>query len=89
MNQVDKKEKKRRIKKEESYQYNGTIEFYLSDTAPTVLSWVKSFGIMTPNSKFKDSRMVSFPAVIKIKPYKENPELYMVYFENMGIAFTF
>ena len=44
---------------------------------------------MSPNSTFNDSRMVSFPAVIKIKPYKENPELYMVYFENMGIAFTF
>ena len=42
---------------------------------------------MTPNSKFKDSRIVSFPAIIKIKPYKENPEFYMVYFENMGIAF--
>lgn len=88
-NQIDKKEKKRRIKKEESYQYNGTIEFYLSETTPTALSWVKSFAIMTPNSKFKDSHIVSFPAIIKIKPYKENPEFYMVYFDNMGIAFTF
>ena len=56
--QIDKKEKKRRIKANESYQYNGTIE-------------------------------ISFPAIIRIKPYKGNPELYMVFFENMGIAFTF
>lgn len=86
---IDKKEKKRRIKKDESYQYDGTIEFYLSDTAPNILDWVKSFGIMTPDQKFKDARKVSYPAIIKIKPYKDNPELYMVFFNNMGIAFTF
>lgn len=86
---IDKKEKKRRLKEDDSYQYNGSIEFYLSDTERTVLDWVKSFGIMTPDTKYKDAYKVSFPAIIKIKPYKDNPELYMVFFENMGIAFTF
>lgn len=86
---IDKKEKKRRIKKDESYQYNGTIEFYISETAPTIKDWVKSFGIMTPNPQFKNAHKVSYPAIIIIKPYKDNPELYMVYFENLGIAFTF
>lgn len=86
---IDKKEKKRRIKKDESYQYNGTIEFYLSETNTNVLDWVKSFGIMTSDPSFKGAYKVSYPAIIKIKPYKDNPELYMVYFNNMGIAFTF
>ena len=89
-NKIDKKEKKRRLKENDSYQYNGTIEFYLSETAPTVLNWIKFFGgIMTPNPKYKDAYKVSYPAIIKIKPYKDYPELYMVFFENMGIAFTF
>lgn len=87
---IDKKEKKRRIKNDESYQYNGTIEIYLANTAPNLLDWVKSFGgITTPNSTYQGIIKKSYPAIIKIKPYKENPELYMVYFENLGIAFTF
>lgn len=89
-NQIDKKEKKRRIKANESYQYNGTIEIYLSDTAPNLTNWVKGFGgISTPTPNYQGAKKQSFPAIIRIKPYKENPELYMVFFENMGIAFTF
>lgn len=86
---IDKKEKKRRLKGKESYQYNGSIEFYLSETSASVLDWVKFFGTMTPDSSFKGAYKVSYPAIIKISPYKDNPEFYMVYFNNMGIAFTF
>lgn len=87
---INKKEKKRRIKTNESYQYNGMIEIYLADTTPNLLDWVKTFGsLTTPDANFQGATKFSFPAIIKIKPYKDNPELYMVYFENLGIAFTF
>lgn len=86
---IDKKEKKRRIKNNESYQYNGTIEFYLSETTENTPFWVRFFGTMTPDASFKGAYKVSYPVQIRIKPYKENPELYMVFIENMGIAFSF
>lgn len=87
-NQIDKKEKKRRIKANESYQYNGTVEIYLADTAPNLTDWVKGFGGLTPNPNYQGAKKRSFPVTIKIKPYKDNPNFYMVFFENMGIAFT-
>lgn len=87
---ISKKEKKRRIKSNESYQYNGTIELYLADTAPNLLDWVKNFGgISTPNANYHGATKISYPAIIRIKPYKDNPECYMVFFNNMGVAFTF
>lgn len=45
--------------------------------------------ISTPNANYLGATKISYPAIIRIKPYKDNPECYMVFFNNMGVAFTF
>lgn len=94
---IDKKEKKRRIKEELFYEYNGTIEFYLNDYDgnTTIEDWVAHWNGRMP-AKYshdrltgKEAKKVTYPAKINIAPYKDNPTTYNVFFDKYGIAFSF
>ena len=94
---VDKKEKKRRIKEKQFYEYSGSIEFYLNDyyVPTTVRDWVAHWNGKMPTKYSHDghtgkaAKRVVYPAKILIAPYKDKPKCYNIIFSEYGIAFTF
>lgn len=90
--------KRKRIKSEESYNFNGTVEYfeYVGNNPGVFITFnerIKSdigIGFFAPSAwDIKEPGVVSVkrPAKISINPYKDNPEVYNVSFENYGIAF--
>ena len=88
--EIPKKERKRRLKNKEWYEYEGTIEFYLNEKFSTLKSWVVDFGRMGwsfPRRNQNGTTKIEVPCKIRIAPYKDKPRVYNVWFDNFGIAF--
>ncbi|MCM1440953.1 MAG: hypothetical protein NC131_17395 [Roseburia sp.] len=85
---VDKKERKRRLKAKEFYNYNGTVELYLSNRVPSVEHWLKQCGVYSMPNKENSSKKIVRQAKIKVAPYKDKPQTYFVYFDNGGFAIS-
>jgi len=88
--EVPKKERKRRLKNNQWYEYEGTIEFYLNDNISTVKQWVMNFGKIGrgyPYRNIGNNIRIEYPCKIRIAPYKDNPRTYNIFFDKFGIAF--
>lgn len=89
--EIPKKEKKRRLKNNEWYEYEGTIEFYLNENYSLVEHWIEGFGKIGNNVPYRNGGkyniLKTYPCTIKIAPYKDSPRTYNVYFDKFGIAF--
>ena len=85
----DKNERKRRIKNNESYEYSGLVEYYLDYGN---YSKIEKNIILFPqliNSSFPNTTLYSSPATIRIAPYKDEPLVYNIFFNNVGVAIQF
>lgn len=85
---IDKKERKRHLKNNEWYHYSGTVEYYVNDAYPTAEDLAKDCCLVIPNPRTDKSPCVKRQAkcTIKIAPYKKSPEVWNIYFDDIGIA---
>ena len=83
---IDKKEKKRRKKNNEWYEYTGTIEYYSDKFNETKEKWLRHFPYV-PDERGEGTIRRVASVRIKIAPYKKNPECYNIWLENgMGLG---
>ncbi len=88
-----KDEKKRRLKSKEWYQYNGTVEYYVTDDYPTIKDVFKknAFPSICPAIHRIEAGETpcakrTAKATIKIEPYKDHPQVYNIWFEDVGFG---
>jgi hypothetical protein len=88
--EVDKKERKRRIKENQWYEYRGSIEYYTNDYHPNVKETLReqflpgSFATAAQTG----SKIHIRPATIRIAPYKKRPVTYNILFDGLGIGLS-
>lgn len=86
----NKKQRKKDIKDGKWYEFTGTVEFYTTNAYPTILSIFRAQkGIMFAPAKLKDGRSsikMTSRAKIKIAPFKDLPEVYNIWFDNVGVG---
>lgn len=86
--EIDKKIKKKRIKEKRWYEYVGTVEYFTNISYPDFKAQFNLWpsGILAPKAAENSSHSNSRSATIKIQPYKKNPEVYNIFFEDYGIG---
>lgn len=91
----DKKTRRKHLKDDEWYEYNGTIEYWIDDEHMDFISCCEGFrGIpynAIPCNKYDGTPSIikKSNAKIKIAPYKKSPKTFNVWFEGIGFAFTY
>ncbi len=87
---IDKKERKRHLKSNAWYYYKGTVEYYVNDAYPTADDLAKDCRLVIPNPRYDKSPSVKREAkcTIGIAPYKKSPEVWNIYFDDIGIAIS-
>ncbi len=83
------KTRNKRLKDNENYKYEGTIEFYLDDKTSNAKEWVKVFA-KNENQPYRSNRNIrkNYQCTVYIAPYKDNPREYIVAFNELAIGFT-
>ena len=80
-----KEERKNHRKNDIWYEYTGTVEYFVNSDYPTIkdaLKGVYAFPcVRNDNGNKRTAR-----AIIKIAPYKKYPQVYNIWFEDVGIA---
>ena len=93
-----KKVRKEHIKNNKWYEYSGYIEYWIDDEHMDFVSAIgkdSSLGVVpdavTPWGKYDGRPVIAkkSPAIIQIQPYKNNPQLFNIWFEGIGYAFYF
>lgn len=86
----NKKQRKKDIKAEKSYEFSGTVEYYVTDKYPSVLSIFRaSKGAMFAPVKLKNgrySKKITSKATIRISAFKDLPKTYNIWFDNVAVA---
>lgn len=77
-------------KSETWLQYTGTVEYYVSESFPTILDVLRKnhFPGITPTygeGKQPVAKRVA-NATIKIAPYKDHPKVYNIWFDGVGVG---
>ncbi len=89
-NVPDKKQRKKDIKEDRWYVFSGTVEYYVTDKYPTILSiFRESKGPMLAPAKLdngKPTRKITSKATIKIAAFKKSPQIYNIWFDNVGLG---
>ncbi len=74
--------------------YNGTFEYYIDDDNLSIQDMIREDGcpIINPTNHRVDKgerpcKRQTVNAVIKIKPFKKNPQVYNIFFEGVGMGF--
>ncbi|WP_307768823.1 hypothetical protein [uncultured Bacteroides sp.] len=85
---IDKKEKKRRLKENQWYEYTGVLECYFDKDITSVEKWLRRFPtVPTPN--WPDIKKQTISVTVLIAPYKKTPETYNIIINNnlrLGIS---
>lgn len=83
-----KEERKRHLKDKEPYIYYGTVDYYVNDYYPTAEELAKNNRLVIPDPRNDQTPSVMRHTIceIKINPYKDNPQTYNIFFDNIGIA---
>lgn len=83
-----KEEKKYHQKNDVWYEYTGWVEYSVNDTYPTAADFSKSARFVVPNPRYDTTPTVTRKTNCKIKiaPYKKHPEVYNVWFDNIGVG---
>ena len=86
----DKKTIKYHLKNNLWYVYTGTVEYYVTESYPTITSILKAYDFTYFNcnsgSAGNPCAKRTARATIKIAPYKKRPKCYAIYFDNVGIG---
>lgn len=74
------------------YEYSGTVEYYVSDAYPTIESilqkgWIYWMDMHPDGYTHYVKRTAN--ASIKIAPYKKEPNVVNIFFDNVGIGLQF
>ena len=87
-----KKIKKQMIKLNKWYEYSGEVEYYVTEKYPTITAVLRTYGFpyFSNNSGSAGNPCVkrTANATIKIAPYKDHPECYNIYFDDVAVAIT-
>jgi hypothetical protein len=85
-----KKQRKNDIKNDTWYEFTGTVEYYITDDYPSILSIFRTQkGLMFAPAKLKNGRptkKITSRAKIKIAAFKDLPEAYNIWFDNVGVG---
>lgn len=83
-----KKEKKIHRQNNIWFEYQGTVEYYVNDRFPTANDVAKCGVLVMPNPRIDETPCVkrTCMAEIKIAPYKDEPECYNIWFDNIGVG---
>ena len=68
------------------FEYNGYVEYFVSDYHPTIKSALKAVEFVSVSSGDYNSSKRTAKAIIKILPYKKHPKCYNIFFEDVGIG---
>ena len=89
----DKKTKKAHIKNDTWYEYQGRVEYYVTEEYPDIVSILRKyeFPCFNINSGSEGNPCVkrTANATIKIAPYKDHPRVYNIYFDNVAVGISF
>lgn len=95
-NTPTKDEMKWHLKNNEWYQYDGYVEYYVTDKCPTIKDVFKfwQFPSITPSRHRIDAgeepcAKRTAKAIIRIKPYKDHPSCYNFWFDDVAFAVEF
>lgn len=82
-----KEEIKYHLKYKLEYTYYGTVEYFVSEEYPNVESAFRK-NMMLQRQKYGKNRVKrTTMAEIRIAPYKTHPEVYNIFFDDVGVAF--
>jgi len=91
-----KEEIKWHLKNNEWYQYDGFVEYYVTDKWPTIKDVFKfwNFPSITPSQHRVEEgespcAKRTAKAIIRIKPYKDHPNCYNFRFDDVAFAVEF
>ncbi|MBD5280880.1 MAG: hypothetical protein HDS35_10120 [Bacteroides sp.] len=83
----DKKDIKKHYKSNQWYEYTGWVEYYVTDEYPTIKDVLNHYGFPLISIKGDSQRALRHAkATIKIAPYKNKPECFNIFFDNVGGA---
>lgn len=85
-----KAELKQHRKSGDWFEYQGTVEYYVTDQYPTAQSFAKANELVSPNPRKDETPSVKRygTATIKIAPYKTNPKVYNIWFDGIGVGLS-
>lgn len=93
-----KKQRKKDLKEKKTvwYEYEGTVEYYLPNDDGNILAWFRYFkepmfmDKTALDAKLEQgSRKVTSRATIKIQAFEKQPSCYNIYFDKVGVGFSF
>lgn len=86
----DKKERKEHMKTGQWFSYYGTVDYYVNDAYPTAEAIAKRSYLVIPNSRTDETPSVKRHTIceIRIAPFKKEPEVWNVFFDNIGIGIS-
>ena len=86
----DKKEREEHLKSGKSFSYYGTIEYYVNSALPTAEDIAKRCLLVAPypRSEIETPTLRRSVCEIRIKPFKKEPEVWNIFFDNIGIAIS-
>ena len=65
------------------FEYRGYVEYFVSESYPTIKSALKSVGFAWVKNGDNNSYKRTSNATIKILPYKKHPQCYNIAFEAL------
>ena len=70
------------------YEYTGWVEYQVNDSYPTALEFSKASQFVIPNPRYDETPTITRKAKCKIKiaPYKKHPEVYNIWFDDIGVG---
>lgn len=68
------------------FEYSGIVEYFVSESYPSIKSALKSWGFTYVKNGDSDSYKRTVNATIKIFPYKKHPKCYNIFFDDVAIG---
>lgn len=92
----NKKQRKKDVKANVWYEFDGTVEYNMPNDEGTILDWFRVFkGPLLLDKPAleealeRDARKVVSRATIKIQAFEKQPSCYNIYFDNVGVGISF
>ena len=86
----DKKARKACLESGKWYEYKTTIEYYVNDQYPNAEAFARVNKLVVPNTRTDRTPCVkkTSECIVKIAPYKKEPELWNIFFYGIGVAIS-
>lgn len=84
----DKKERKEHEKSGQPFYFHGTVEYYVNNVLPTASDIAKKCWLIAPSPRNEQvpPTLKRSSCEIRILPFKKEPEIWNIFFDNIGIA---